>query len=1114
MIISNIIVALCLLTVINVKPIKSSNSTKCHRLCVCPNLTIVDCSNKSLTSVPDDLPVSVKILLLKHNGIKSLSPNSFLGLRNLTEVDLSGNKLDCNCSLSWLKNASSSRIKFKAICESPPQISGRSFKDISMDDMCSTPSSTQVAITPGRSTSQTNTTPHPTTMPALSTAKESVTSSKIRTTTANTSMTRSTPQTTIIETQTTTVKPQTTTVEVQTTTVKVQTTTVEGQTTTVKPKTATAEPQTTTHDAPTTVERTETKITMPQPTHQPNVSSSPAPTGRQNLTDSGNLTSIVERSNRKDLNAVLLRDVIKKLESVVEGQNHSDSKTTKDILLVSSNLMRKENRKIWSTANKNFPAGESLLKIVNKAMRLFALGMLKSTTNNSQHFSVNHTNLEAEIYVDVGQKLSEKEIQFPSTKSTKNDYVTFSKSSFKTAGKNKVSVIGMKSAELGDLLPQRSLIDDFDSFKTGSGVLSASVLSLEGKISSSVKISFNNKGFLGKDEELTKCVFWKHENTGKDGNEEVSSGWSDEGCRLSSRNRSTTICHCDHMTDFAVLTQSIQFKVVTKPTVIMYVAGLCLLFGALIAMMRNIFVWCKTRNERLSVLVHECLAFILAAVVFLLGLFLEHHQVMCMIFAALLHWFILAVFCWILAEFLQLYMCSHFGWNRSSSRLKYFSVIGWVFPLVLVAITLAITRKNEYGSTQWCWYSNSEIILLTYVVPIVLCILFSIMVILKITCFKSDATDEGEKRDLSIVMALSAFLIPLVLCAFTMAALSAEEPEEDVFQYLFAMFCILVAIYIVVYHCWLDREVMKLSVRKNVERPRPKRDYYSTKETVMYSEGTSEGKSFSLIFPSRKSPEKKPAKTDRKSAKRSDSSSPFDYDSTVPMYPGINDSSLKSFKSQVSTQQHTLDTPPNTLTAITISRPNSQCIELTSLSDLDRRPDGAEQTDAGETGEFYGSRHSNPLDRERQRTSGCSTDCTNNSTTFGKEKVVPKPSEAPGDNEGKNRISGASSVGLSRTSRSSVSGASQTAPGEENLNDDGFEDQPFIRRESELGPEIRSDPPAKIPKRRKRGSRRRLDEEFHDDETDELKPKVTRQSSSTLPSEENSSVKLKHYTSF
>ena len=81
------------------------------------------------------------------------------------------------------------------------------------------------------------------------------------------------------------------------------------------------------------------------------------------------------------------------------------------------------------------------------------------------------------------------------------------------------------------------------------------------------------------------------------------------------------------------------------------------------------------------------------------------------------------------------------------------------------------------------------------------------------------------------------------------------------------------------------------------------------------------------------------------------------------------------------------------------------------------------------------------------------------------------------------------------------------------MDDEALENQPFIRRDTgEYGPEIRSDPPAKIPKRRKRGSRRRLDDEFHDDDTAEPKIK-SKQGSSTLPSTENS-VKLQQYTSF
>ena len=66
-----------------------------------------------------------------------------------------------------------------------------------------------------------------------------------------------------------------------------------------------------------------------------------------------------------------------------------------------------------------------------------------------------------------------------------------------------------------------------------------------------------------------------------------------------------------------------------------------------------------------------------------------------MIFAALIHWFVLAVFCWILAEYLQLYMCVHFGWNRSSSRLKYFAVLGWGAYLELFQAALQLILSSQ-----------------------------------------------------------------------------------------------------------------------------------------------------------------------------------------------------------------------------------------------------------------------------------------------------------------------------------------------------------------------------------------------------------------------------------
>ncbi|XP_046570337.1 toll-like receptor 4 [Haliotis rubra] len=53
----------------------------------------VDCSNKNLTSVPQDIPITTQHLDLKHNNITILENNTFLELSLLRDLDLSFNSL-------------------------------------------------------------------------------------------------------------------------------------------------------------------------------------------------------------------------------------------------------------------------------------------------------------------------------------------------------------------------------------------------------------------------------------------------------------------------------------------------------------------------------------------------------------------------------------------------------------------------------------------------------------------------------------------------------------------------------------------------------------------------------------------------------------------------------------------------------------------------------------------------------------------------------------------------------------------------------------------------------------------------------------------------------------
>ncbi len=62
---------------------------------------------------------------------------------------------------------------------------------------------------------------------------------------------------------------------------------------------------------------------------------------------------------------------------------------------------------------------------------------------------------------------------------------------------------------------------------------------------------------------------------------------------------------------------------------------------------------------------------------FILEIFLVNSQVVCIVIAALLQYFFVAMFCWAVCEGLQLFMTLTTGKNRNYTRLKYFLIIGW-----------------------------------------------------------------------------------------------------------------------------------------------------------------------------------------------------------------------------------------------------------------------------------------------------------------------------------------------------------------------------------------------------------------------------------------------------
>ena len=70
-------------------------------------------------------------------------------------------------------------------------------------------------------------------------------------------------------------------------------------------------------------------------------------------------------------------------------------------------------------------------------------------------------------------------------------------------------------------------------------------------------------------------------------------------------------------------------------------------------------------------------------------------QVVCIIIAALLQYFFIAMFCWALCEGLQLFMTLSTGKNKKSTRLKYFFIIGWSKFKTSFALSLDVTMADS-----------------------------------------------------------------------------------------------------------------------------------------------------------------------------------------------------------------------------------------------------------------------------------------------------------------------------------------------------------------------------------------------------------------------------------
>uniref|UniRef100_A0A8C2IJ72 G-protein coupled receptors family 2 profile 2 domain-containing protein n=1 Tax=Cyprinus carpio TaxID=7962 RepID=A0A8C2IJ72_CYPCA len=110
------------------------------------------------------------------------------------------------------------------------------------------------------------------------------------------------------------------------------------------------------------------------------------------------------------------------------------------------------------------------------------------------------------------------------------------------------------------------------------------------------------------------------------------------------------------------------------------------------------------KSDRTSVHKNLFVSLTCAQIVLLCSGSAVHNKVACTLVAALMHLFFMAAFSWMLVEGLLLWS-KVVSVNLSEDRhIKYYYLIGWGLPALIVTITLASAAGN-YSADGHCWLS-------------------------------------------------------------------------------------------------------------------------------------------------------------------------------------------------------------------------------------------------------------------------------------------------------------------------------------------------------------------------------------------------------------------------
>ncbi|XP_064136880.1 adhesion G protein-coupled receptor E5 isoform X5 [Loxodonta africana] len=223
------------------------------------------------------------------------------------------------------------------------------------------------------------------------------------------------------------------------------------------------------------------------------------------------------------------------------------------------------------------------------------------------------------------------------------------------------------------------------------------------------------------------------------------------------------------------------------------------------------------QSSRTTVHLHLCICLFVGSAIFLAGVENEGGQVglRCRLVAGLLHYFFLAVFCWMSLEGVELYFLVVRVFQGQGLSTRWLCLIGYGTPGVIVGVSAAVSaaalNSQGYGRISYCWLDLAHGFLWSFLGPvtfIVLCnaVIF-VITVWKLTQKFSEINPDMKKLKKARVLTITAVAQLFVLGCTWVFGLFLFSPRSWVLSYIFSILNCLQGFFLFLLHCLLHKKV-------------------------------------------------------------------------------------------------------------------------------------------------------------------------------------------------------------------------------------------------------------------------------------------------------------------